>query len=53
MKRLALHWQILIALILAVLFGIFFPDQTKYVKWLGEIFMRGLKNEVATSFYFL
>jgi len=38
-----LHFQILLALILGVLFGIFFPEQIKYVSWMGEIFMRGLK----------
>ncbi|NCD41149.1 MAG: dicarboxylate/amino acid:cation symporter [Bacteroidia bacterium] len=43
MKKPALHWQILIALILAVLFGAFFPDQVSYVAWMGDIFLRALK----------
>ncbi len=43
MKRIELHWQILIALILAVLFGIFFKDLTPYVSWMGTIFIRALK----------
>ncbi|HPE87587.1 MAG: dicarboxylate/amino acid:cation symporter [Bacteroidales bacterium] len=43
MKKPALHWQILIALILAVLFGAFFPDQVPYVAWMGDIFLRALK----------
>ena len=43
MKKLQLHWQILIALILAVLFGIFFKDHVRYVSWMGEIFLRALK----------
>ena len=38
-----LHWQILIALILAVLFGYFTPDGVKYVAWMGDIFLRALK----------
>lgn len=43
MKKLALHWQILIALILSIFFGIFFPNQVKYVSWMGDIFLRALK----------
>ena len=43
MKKVALHWQILIALILAILFGIFFSDKVQYVSWLGTIFLRALK----------
>jgi Na+/H+-dicarboxylate symporter len=43
MKKIALHWQILIALILAVLFGTLLPNQVKYVSWMGDIFMRALK----------
>jgi Na+/H+-dicarboxylate symporter len=43
MKKIALHWQILIALLLAVLFGAIFPNQVKYVSWMGDIFMRALK----------
>jgi Na+/H+-dicarboxylate symporter len=43
MKKIALHWQILIAFILAIVFGILFKDQVKYVSWLGDIFLRMLK----------
>lgn len=43
MKKLALHWQILIAFILAVVYGIFLKDQVKYVSWMGDIFLRMLK----------
>lgn len=45
MKRikLALHYQILIALIVAVGYGYFFPNQVHYVSWIGEIFLRALK----------
>jgi len=43
MKKVALHWQILIALVLAILFGAFLPNQVKYISWMGEIFIRALK----------
>ena len=43
MKKIALHWQILIALVLSILFGIFLPNQVKYVSWMGDIFLRALK----------
>lgn len=43
MKKPALHWQILISLTLAVLFGAFLPDYVKYVSWMGDLFLRGLK----------
>lgn len=39
---LALHWQILIMLLLGGLFGYFFPDFAKYTNWMGEIFLRAL-----------
>ncbi|HSH52632.1 MAG TPA: dicarboxylate/amino acid:cation symporter [Bacteroidales bacterium] len=43
MKKLALHWQILIAFILAIVFGIFFKEYVNYVSWMGDIFLRMLK----------
>lgn len=43
MKKIALHWQILIALILAILYGIFLPNQVDLVYWMGVVFMRALK----------
>ncbi len=43
MPKIKLHWQILIALLLAVLFGLFFPAQIEYVSWMGDIFLRALK----------
>ena len=43
MKKLALHWQILIAFILAVVYGIFLKDQVPYVSWMGDVFLRMLK----------
>ncbi|MCU0407097.1 MAG: cation:dicarboxylase symporter family transporter, partial [Ignavibacteriaceae bacterium] len=43
MLKLKLHWQILIALIIGVLYGLFFPAHVGYVIWLGVIFLRALK----------
>ncbi|HKI90192.1 MAG TPA: dicarboxylate/amino acid:cation symporter, partial [Draconibacterium sp.] len=41
--KIKLHWQILIALVLAVLFGYFVPEGVKYTSWMGDIFLRALK----------
>lgn len=41
--KIKLHWQILIALILAVVFGYYVPNGIPYVGWMGDIFLRGLK----------
>lgn len=41
--KLKLHWQILIALILGILYGLFLSGSTEYVSWLGVIFLRALK----------
>lgn len=38
-----LFWQILTALILAVVYGMFFSEYVNYVSWMGELFMRALK----------
>ncbi len=43
MRKIQLHWQILIALILSILFGIFFTEQVEYVTWMGEVFLRALR----------
>ena len=43
MKKLKLHWQILIAFILATVFGLLFPSDVKYVSWMGVLFLRALK----------
>ena len=42
-RKIKLHWQILIALILAIFFGYFIPGGVKYVSWMGDIFIRALK----------
>jgi len=41
--KIQLHWQILIALVLAVLFGYFIPQGVRYTEWMGDIFLRALK----------
>jgi len=41
-----LHWQILIALLLGGAFGIFLPDQVGWIKWMGDLFLRGLNMVV-------
>ena len=43
MKKIALHWQIIIALILAVFYGLYLSDYVIYVAWMGDIFLRALK----------
>ena len=44
MKKIALHWQILIALILAIVYGIYADEQAiGYVSWMGDVFLRALK----------
>lgn len=43
MFKIKLHWQILIALAMAILYGFFFPQYVEYVKWMGDLFLRGLK----------
>ncbi len=43
MLKLKLHWQILIALVIAVIYGVTLPEYVQYVKWMGDIFIRGLK----------
>lgn len=43
MKKIALHWQILIAIVFALLVGILLPTYVKYIAWMGEVFMRALK----------
>ncbi len=38
----ALHYQIIITLILGGFFGYLFPESTRYTNWVGEVFLRGL-----------
>ena len=46
MPRIALHWQILIAIVLGGVFGYWLPEQAGYVSWIGDLFMRLLKMVV-------
>lgn len=43
MKKIELHWQILIAFILAVIFGLYFSYYVNYLRWVGELFLRALQ----------
>ena len=42
MKKIELHWQILIALVLAVFYGLYLTDYVHYVTWMGDLFLRAL-----------
>ena len=46
LSKIKLHWQILIALILAVVFGYYAPHLVDYITWMGVIFLRGLNMVV-------
>jgi len=41
-----LHWQILFALLAGAAFGIFLPNQIDWIKWIGDLFLRGLNMVV-------
>ena len=43
MKKIALHWQILAALFLAILYGVYFPEYVYLIEWMGDLFLRALK----------
>jgi proton glutamate symport protein len=43
MLKLKLHWQILIAIILSIGFGLVFTSYVDYVTWMGVIFLRALR----------
>ena len=43
MFKIKLHWQILIALVVAVIFALFFTPHVKYITWMGDLFLRALK----------
>lgn len=43
LNKIQLHWQIFIALLLAIAFGILFPNQVDYVTWMGDVFLRALR----------
>lgn len=41
--KISLPWQILIAIVLGVCFGLFLYDYIDYVSWIGTMFLRALK----------
>lgn len=43
MLKLKLHWQILIALMIAIIYGLVFTEYVSYVRWMGDLFLRGLR----------
>ncbi len=43
MRKIELHWQILIALLISILYGLVFPEHINLVAWMGTIFLNGLK----------
>jgi len=46
LSKIKLHWQILIALILAIFFGYFLPESVEYTSWMGVVFLRALNMVV-------
>ena len=43
MLKIKLHWQILIALLIAVFYGMLLTNYVSYVTWMGDLFLRALK----------
>lgn len=43
MKKVALHWQILIGIFIGALFGLFFKESVPYLTIVGNLFLRALK----------
>jgi Na+/H+-dicarboxylate symporter len=43
MRKIELHWQILIGLVLGVAYGLIFSSTVGYVSWLGDLFIKALK----------
>ncbi|MDX2445391.1 MAG: dicarboxylate/amino acid:cation symporter [Bacteroidales bacterium] len=41
--KIGLHWQILIALVFGLLYGIFLTSYVEWVEWMGDIFLRALR----------
>jgi Na+/H+-dicarboxylate symporter len=42
-KKIALHWQILIGLVVGVIYGLLFGSTVEYVSWMGDLFLQALK----------
>lgn len=43
MRKIKLHWQILIALVIGIIYGLILPDYVNLVSWMGTLFLRALK----------
>jgi len=43
MLKIKLHWQILIALTIAIVYGLLLTDYAYLVTWMGDLFLRALK----------
>jgi len=43
MLKIKLHWQILIALFVAIIYGLFLTDYAYLVAWMGVLFLRALQ----------
>lgn len=43
MKKIELHWQILIGLILGIIYGLTLGSTVEYVAWIGDLFIQALK----------
>ncbi|MBU1099826.1 MAG: dicarboxylate/amino acid:cation symporter [Bacteroidetes bacterium] len=43
LKKIALHWQILIMLFVGVLYGLYLTEYVSYVEWMGTVFLHGLR----------
>lgn len=41
--RIRLHWQILIALFLGILYGLYLTEYTSWITWMGTVFLRALQ----------
>ena len=41
--KIPMHYQIILGILLGIAFGFFFSEQTCYVDWLGDLFLRMLK----------
>lgn len=52
LKRIALHWQILIGLVLGVAYGAWFPEYVNYISWLGILFLRALNMVIVPVILF-
>lgn len=45
-RKLALHWQILIGIVVGAAFGLLLPAGIKYIEWIGTIFLNALNMVV-------